>query len=349
MKIIFLDLIYDGNNYTKNTMRTVFLNLLYFLDTTIQTILFKVLVSSFYVNDYVYTCFIKSILLPFVFYMLYKNYRDPKWYDVLNGFLDYLESALSLISFIGLSLGTYVTYRTSSIFFAVLFIYVHSGKKLSIHKYIGIFLIFIAIVLLLTTASGINISHSIICIISSLCYASINFIVEYNCVDESSKHLNFYWVKTISSLIGIIVALNSEYLSANISKSVSTNKLQVILLSLFIGVAEYFYFYFRIKIVSHVEENNSGSITLSFLDIKRRFMILMIGIIFFNESYSTIIYVAFVLMFIGSILGTFEIQLIKNMLIITHIHKRELLNNNNIAIDIKTIDVTTDDIETVSA
>ena len=73
--------------------------------------------------------------------------------------------------------------------------------------------------------------------------------------------------------------------------------------------------------MSHVEENNSGSITLSFLDIFRRFVILMIGVMFFQESYNVVIYVAFILMFIGSILGTFEIQLIKNMLIITHVHK----------------------------
>lgn len=308
-------------------MKTVFLNLLYFLDSTIQTILFKILISSFHVDDYIYTCFIKSIILPFVFYMLYKNYRDPKWYDILNGFLDYFEAVLSLLSFIGLSLGTYITYRTSSIFFGVLFIYLHSGKKLALHKYIGIFLIFIANILLLTTANGISIPYSMICIASSLCYASINFIVEYNCIDEDSKQSNFYWTKTISSSIGIIVAMNAEYLNSNISHSISKDKLYVILLSLFIGFAEYFYFYFRIKIVSRVEENNSGSITLSFLDIFRRFIMLMVGIIFFQESYRVIIYIAFVLMFMGSILGTFEIQFMKNMLIITRIHKNNLVNN----------------------
>ena len=84
-------------------MKTVLLSLLYFLDTTIQTILFKILISSYHVDDYIYTCFIKSIIFLFVFYMLYKNYRDPTWYDILNGFLDYFEAVLSLLSFIGLS------------------------------------------------------------------------------------------------------------------------------------------------------------------------------------------------------------------------------------------------------
>jgi hypothetical protein len=52
----------------------------------------------------------------------------------------------------------------------------------------------------------------------------------------------------------------------------------------------------------------NGSITIQFLDVLRRFTLIVVGVIFFKENYTPIIYFSLSLMFVGSLIGLIDYE-----------------------------------------
>lgn len=312
------------------TMKLIYLNFLYVLNTTIELVMIKVLTHFLKINNFTYFSLIKSCLLPIMIYKLYHNYRDPKWFEISIGLLDYFEAFLSFASFVGISLGEYVTFRTSAIFFNAILIYVYSKKVLVTSKYIGISLIFIACLLLLIFDSKGSVIDGLICLLSALLYSMISFIIEIKTNQDDLK-ITLYWSKTISSIISVIVAIMIEYDYKNINNIYKTNdnKIYLIFVSLLIGTTELYYYYLKIQIISTNSTSESGSVSTNFLDIIRRFLSLIAGITIFKETYDVVIYLSYSIMIIGSIIGLVNInEIITNINV--YFKKYKQMNDQNV-------------------
>ena len=274
----------------------------FYIVSTIEVILMKILNKYYHVNNFIYIGLVYGICLPYFIYKLYKNYNDPKWYDIITGLLDYISLIFIYMSVNGLTFGEYVTYRTCSIFFSFLLIYMIDKKTLSLEKNIGVGLIFIACLLLLIFSGISNIFSSILCLASSLFYAINNYLVDKYVKTNDNKDLNYYWTKTFSSSINILFSIGTQYEYKSLSFIIDTpNIIIVIIISIFISLTENYYYLCKNNIISYYE-NNDGLIIVNFIDILRRFTIIIMGLFIFNEIYHSIIFISFIIMIIGYII-----------------------------------------------
>jgi drug/metabolite transporter (DMT)-like permease len=289
-----------------DTVITMYKKLLYpityYIISTIEVILMKILNKYYHINNFIYIGLVYGICLPYFIYKLYKNYNDPKWYDIITGLLDYISLIFIYMSVNELTFGEYVTYRSCSIFFSFLLIYIIDRKTLSLEKTIGVGLIFIACLLLLIFSGISNIFSSIICLASSLFYAINNYLVDKYVKTNDNKDLNYYWTKTFSSTINILFSIGTQYEYKSLSFIIDTpNIITVIIISIFISLTENYYYLCKNNIISYYE-NNDGLIIVNFIDILRRFTIIMMGLFIFNEIYHIIIFISFTIMIIGYII-----------------------------------------------
>lgn len=273
-----------------------------------EVLLLKVLKIYFEINDYIYNCFIFSLFLPFFLYKIIINYRKPKWYDILTGILDFI--VLLLISFsVNLTIGEYVSYRTSSIFFTVILLYFIDKKSLSFLKLLGVFIIFISCSLLIYFYGvSTNVVYIITCLIASLLYSVVNIIIEKYVITYEDKIINYYWTKTISCTINFFVALIMEIKNKTISNIYfKTNYLlSLLIISIVISFIDNYYYYIKTLVINSYENKDSGSMIINILDIIRRLIMLTVSIFVFKESYTFHMYICFSLMIVGILLYMFN-------------------------------------------
>jgi hypothetical protein len=284
----------------------------------------KIIIFYYNIDNLVLNSFFRSLTLPYYIYKIlqYKSKNKDKllvapWHTIINGILDQLDMILAYIGFVGLTIGEYITYRTLSIGFGGMFLIIYHKKCLTLEKNISIVLIFIACSILLGFHNDSKFIYSFICILSSLAYSLLNFIIEITITTNEKRKLNFYWTKLISCVIALFFTLITEYTYLTITsifKQLSTKDIVVVLiLEISIGILENLYYYWKINLIN--KSNNNGSIIINYLDILRRFSLIIIGIGLFYEKYNLIIYLSLSIMFIGSLIGISNFQIIKNLYI----------------------------------
>jgi hypothetical protein len=313
------------------------INFLYWADTTLELTLMKVITHIYHIDNIVFNSVFRAIIFPYYIYKLYQYYKRNRdrdktlvatWCDITTGILDQVDIIMSYIGFYGLSIGEYITFRTFSVFLSGLYLTIYYKKLLPVQKIISIGLIFIACVILLGFYNGSNYFYSLACVLSSVAYSLIGFLIELNVKTDDERELNFYWSKTISYAIALFTGLVTEF-SYNTIRSIlekfpPMNLIIVIGLEILIALLENFYYYLKIKLISGHTKN--GSIVIQFLDIGRRFGLIIIGILFFAEVYTIAIYLSLSLMFIGSLIGLFDYE---SAIYLYHKYIKKANNNNN--------------------
>ena len=298
-------------------MNIILINFLYWFNTTLQLIAMKIITHIYHIDNIVFNSIFRCITLPYYIYKLIehrKNHKDnilvANWYDILNGLLDQLDITLSYIGFAGLSIGEYITFRTFSIVIGGLYLMIYHKKILPLQKIISMSLIFVACIILLGFYNQSNFFYSFICIMSAISYSLSGFIIELNVKTDEEKKLNFYWTKTVSYTIALFFGSVCEFLyqtSSSIINNFTANNIVIIIgLEIIISLLENFYYYLKIKSISKSTKN--GSIIIQFLDIMRRFILVIIGVLFFSEVYTKIIYLSLGLMFIASLIGVIDYE-----------------------------------------
>jgi drug/metabolite transporter (DMT)-like permease len=295
-------------------MKIWILNLLYLIDVSIEVLLLKTLSLYFDINNFIYNCFIFSLFLPFFLYKVIKKYKNPEWYDLITGISDFLILELISVGVNNLTIGEYVSYRTSTTFFTVLLLYLIDRKILPILKYVGVGIIFIGCLLLIYFSGITTYVGTITCLFASLLYAISNIIIEKFVKTDDEKIMNYYWTKTISSVINLIIGITSEINYKTISNIYrNTNYLAyVIIISLIISITENFYYYLKTKIIGYYENRESGSMIINILDIIRRIIMLIVSIFIFKEIYISYIFLSFSLMIVGILFYIININYLKN-------------------------------------
>ena len=289
-------------------------NLLYLLDPTCEILLLKVLSLYFSVDNFIYTSFVFSMFVPFFIYQLIRNYKNPEWFDLIAGLLDFLILALISASLSNLTVGEYISYGTSSTIFTAIILYCIDKKILPIIQYIGLLLILSACILLVVFSGMSNIISVIIILMVSLLYTLSNILVEKFVKTQEEKKFNYYWTKTVSGVINLSIGLTSEVQYKTLSTILlNTNHLYyVLVISFLISLTENVYYFLKVKIISYYETKNiNGSIIITFLDIIRRFIMIIVSVFLFQESYDYIIYVAFSLMILGVLCSIIDVVYIK--------------------------------------
>ena len=301
------------------TMKDEIIKFLYWLITTLQLIFMKIITHTYKINNVVFNSVFRAITLPYYIFKLIKlNSKNKeeilvaKWYDILNGILDQLDILLTYFSLSGLSVAEYITFRTFSIVLGSLYLMIYNKKILSLQKMISIILIFIASVILIGFYNKSNLFYSFLCLLSSIAYSLSGFIIEINIKTNKESKLNLYWTKTISYIIALFLGFTSEFLYNTISSILNNfttkNVLFIIILEIIIAFLEHFYFYLKINSIS--KQSKNGSIAIQFLDIMRRFAVTVIGVLFFSEVYTSVIYFSVSLMFVGSLIGLVNFEYI---------------------------------------
>lgn len=296
-------------------MNIGFVNFLYWFVTTIQLVIMKIMSYNFHINNIIFNSIFRSITLPYYIYKLIKHKKNnkneilaAKWYDIVNGVLDQMDIILSYIGLSGLTIGEYITFRTFGVVLGGLYLMIYNKKLLSLQKMLSMSLILIACIILLGFYNNSNFLYSFACILSSISYSLIGFIIELNVKTEEEQQLNFYWTKTISYIIALFIGMVSEFLYRTISLIFGVfnmnNLIIVIGLEIIIALLENFYYWLKINSIS--KQSKNGSIVVQFLDIMRRFTLIIIGVLFFSEVYTSVIYISTTLMLVGSLIGLFD-------------------------------------------
>lgn len=297
-------------------MNIVSLNILYWLFSTLELILMKILVTYFSINNTIFdtfeifNIFTRSIYLPYFIwkiFVLYKSNKEfnPSFYDILTGVFDQFDIFLYYIALSGLTFGEYITYRTCTIFITEIILYIFNKSNLSIKKCISyIFILCSCLMLLIFNTDG-KIKYIIACLTSSCIYSYISIIIEFNIELRSDAMLNIYWTKIISNIIGCFIGLSYENNTHLISFIINSEySLYICIISAFIGLFANLYYFFKVYIISYYYNTiTNGSIIILFIDIFRRLTIFIIGILFFHENYNNYIYMSLSLMLFGSIIG----------------------------------------------
>jgi hypothetical protein len=325
-------------------MKTYFINFLYWFFSILELFLLKIITHNYHIDNIIFNSTFRAITLPYYIYKIITHRSDKnskisyaKWYDVSIGVLDQLDITLSYISLFGLIIGEYLTFRTLSIFFAGLYSIIYYKKFLTMQKSVSILFILISSLILLLFSGSTSIFYSLICISTAIIYSSITLIIEINIKNKEDLLLNLYWSKTFSYLMALFAGLISEYSYKSISSVLlnldAKNMSIVILLEIFIAVLENYYYYYKLKVVSQYDKN--GSIIVQYIDIIRRFCLIVIGALFFKEIYTSVFYISATLMFIGSMFGLINLESLNIF------YKKYFTKEEKIIVDSETINVMT--------
>jgi hypothetical protein len=259
--------------------------ILYFIDLVFEVLLIKALTYYFKINNLIYTGLVFGSFLPFFIYKLLRNYSNPSWNDLFNGFLDFINLVCISISVNGFTISRYIPIGTFTLICIGMIIYKlpKSNQRLSIFlKYFGFIIVTFAILLLMIFYSSLNYFIIIICFTGTLFYTIDNLIIENYIENKSDKELNYYWSKTISSLLNLSMVFNHTDVLPNES-------LWYFLIILFlIAKAENIYYFLKIIINKYESSNlDNNQIVINYIDVIRRLSSLIISVLL----YQNIIYV----------------------------------------------------------
>jgi hypothetical protein len=247
---------------------------LYFIDLLFEVLLIKALTYYFKINNLIYTGLVFGSFLPFFIYKLLTNYSNPSWNDLFNGFLDFINLVCISTSVNGFAISKYIPIGTFTILSISRLIYKlpKSNQKLSLFlKYIGYFIITIAIILLIIFYSSLNYFIIIVCITGTLFYTINNFIIESTISNKIDNELSYYWSKTISSLLNLSMVFNHndvlpiEFLG------------YFIIILFLIALAENIYYFLKIIANKYEDSVDNNEIEINYIDVIKRLSSLIIS------------------------------------------------------------------------
>lgn len=280
-----------------NSIIHIGFRILYFIDLVFEVLLIKALTYYFKINNLIYTGLVFGSFLPFFIYKLLRNYSNPTWNDLFNGFLDFINLVCISTSVNGFTISRYIPLGTFTILCLgmlinkidnISYIVPKSSKKLSLFlEYFGYFIVGFAILLLLLFYSSLNYFIIIVCFTGTIFYTIDNLIIEKYTVNKSDKELNYYWSKTISSLLNLSMVFNH-------TDVLPIESLWYFLIILFlIAKAENIYYFLKI-IVNKYESSNldNNQIVINYIDVIRRLSSLIISVLVYQHIIYVFIFIS---------------------------------------------------------
>jgi hypothetical protein len=164
----------------------------------------------------------------------------------------------------------------------------------------GIGLIFISCIVVFFKGDLDNILCSLMILCYSFIYSVIGCLME--CYKEKSDIIQ---IKLVSCFFHMCSYFFYSIFYASIIQNPSYG---LILLTIFVGASECIYYYLKNRIIQSLE---NGSIYINILDIIRRVVTLMLGILLFSETNPSYLYYFYGVMLLGCLLFYFNEQIKK--------------------------------------
>jgi drug/metabolite transporter (DMT)-like permease len=277
-------------------LKKIGINFLYLTNLILYILALKALNYYFFIDNIFFSCLMFGLFFPFLFIIfLYKKLILTK-IELISGFIDYVQLILLYISINKLNIGEYLSYRTFSLFFNMILSYVFLNKSINKTTLLGNFIIFASCISLLIIGGINNILFAICTIVSSFMYSLLGFLME-----KYKEENNYISTKMISCFFHLMT-----YFIYNLcdSTSVITNSSNLIwVLMIFISFSEVFYYWTKYLIIKITD---NGSVFTNILDIIRRAITLIIGIIIFKDTYQPYLFICFGFILLGCILINFS-------------------------------------------
>jgi hypothetical protein len=271
------------------------LSLIYLGNLILYVLGIKALSLYYGLSDIYFSFVLYGNIFPIVFgYFLYEQ---PKMYpiNVVLGLLDYVQLILLYVGFSGVSVAQYLSYRNSSILINVVLSYLFLDKTFCNYQKTGILLVTVSCIILFCMGSTEQSYYSIILLTYSFIYSLMGFLME--CYKETS---NVMQVKVISTGLHMVSHFGYSLFYNSVLK---TPSIKLILLIIGCGSSEFSFYYLKNKIIQTVE---NGSIYTNILDIIRRVITLILGILIFNETNPAYLYYLYAVMLLGCVLFYFN-------------------------------------------
>ena len=280
-------------------LKKIAINGLYLLNLIFYILALKSLNYFYLIDNPFFCCLLFSLIFPFLFvYFIYKKLSINKL-ELSLGTIDFLQLLLLYIGINKLNIAEYIAYRTFSLFFNMFLSYFFLNKRFNYVNIIGNIIIAISCIVLIGLGQISNIVYALIVIFSSFLYSYLGFLME-KYKDEN----NYINTKLISSFL----ALTTYYIYNLFNNSVN---LEIIkntsflfwALTIFVSFSELLFYYTKYLVI---KLNENGSIYTNILDIFRRIITLIIGILIFKDNYPNYLYGCLSVILLGSSLINFN-------------------------------------------
>jgi len=268
------------------------INLLYLINLILYILVIKSLNYYFFIDSIFFSCFVFGLLFPILFSLfLFKKMILTK-IELICGFVDYVQLILLYISINKLNIAEYLSYRTFSLFFNMILSYMFLNKTINKITIFGNLIIFISCITLLGIGGINNIYYAISTLASSFLYSLLGFLME-KYPDEN----NYISTKMISCFFNILTYTIYTLFNNSVNQELKINSSWIFwILVIFLSFSEIFYYWTKYLIIKITE---NGSVFTNILDIIRRAITLVLGIIIFKDQYPSYLFVCFGLILIG--------------------------------------------------
>ena len=270
----------------------------------VANLIFNVLglkgISYYYgIKHVLFATILYGHLFPFLLcYFLYQKTILHR-VDFLIGFLDYVQLICVSVGISGVNIAQYLSLRNVSFLINVVLSYLLLDKTFNGYQQIGTMIIGISCGVVFYMGGMEELFYSIMVFVYSLLYSLIGTIMELN-----KQNGNIIHVKCISSFFHISTYFFYSLFDNSLYEEFSEKRsIGLFLLIVFVMVSESIFYMLKKLLVEQVE---NGSIYTNFLDIVRRILTLVTGIILFNESNPSYLYIFYTVMMIGCVLFYFH-------------------------------------------
>jgi len=270
----------------------------------VANLIFNVLglkgISYYYgIKHVLFATILYGHLFPFLLCYFFYQKTILHRVDFLIGFLDYLQLICVSIGISGVNIAQYLSLRNVSFLMNVVLSYLLLDKTFNGYQQIGTMIIGISCGVVFYMGGMEELFYSIMIFVYSLLFSLIGTIMEMN-----KENSNIIHVKCISSFFHMTTYFFYSLFNNSLYEEFSEKRsIGLFLLIVFVMGSESMFYMLKKRLVEQIE---NGSIYTNFLDIVRRILTLVIGIILFNESNPNYLYIFYTVMMIGCVLFYFH-------------------------------------------
>ena len=283
------------NEYYKK----ILVNGLYLTNLIFYILALKALNYFYFIDNPFFCCLLFSLIFPFLFiYSIYKKLSINKL-EINLGIIDFLQLLLLYIGINKLNIAEYIAYRTFSLFFNMGLSYFFLNKKFNYVNVLGNIIIAISCIILIGLGQISNIVYALIVIFSSLLYSYLGFLMEKH--KEENNYIN---TKLISSFLSLTTYYIYNLFNNSVSNELEKNTSFIFWgLTIFVSFSELLFYYTKYLVI---KLNENGSVYTNILDIFRRIITLVIGILIFKDNYPNYLYGCLSIILLGTSLINFN-------------------------------------------
>lgn len=280
-------------------LKKIGINILYLTNLILYLLALKGLNYFFLVDNIFFSCFMFGLFFPILLCLfLFKKMVLTK-IELISGIIDYLQLILLYISINKLNIAEYLSYRTFSLFFNMILSYFFLNKKINKSTMFGNLIIFISCIVLLGIGGINNIYYAICTLASSFLYSLLGFLME-----KYHEQNNYISTKMISCFLSITTYVIYSLFNNSVYNELSSNSSIIFwALVIFVSFSEVFYYWTKYLIIKITE---NGSVFTNILDVLRRVITLLLGIIIFKDYYPSYLFICFGFILIGCIFINFS-------------------------------------------